>query len=236
MAAVNLWGMTAHPLPPDDLTPDEEQELANHEAVIERGLKTYVDVGEALLAIRDRRLYRKAFETFDDYLVERCDMSHAQGYRLIDAYETVERLREMSPNGDVAIPPRESQARELKRAHPAVVLGRCQERIRAGGGYGKHTAAEIRRIVQTELDRYAEEQRRVHSTWGWERMQVLLRDFDDGKWDLDEVPLGDSGRAALRLIDLVLIRLAALRNYVATGVEEPPPTPSQTRDYSHVRA
>lgn len=38
---------------------EERNELAQHEGVIERGLKTFVDVGNALLAIRDKRLYRQ---------------------------------------------------------------------------------------------------------------------------------------------------------------------------------
>lgn len=35
-----------------------------HEEVIDRGLATFIEVGQALLAIRDRRLYRMAYATF----------------------------------------------------------------------------------------------------------------------------------------------------------------------------
>src|SRR5690242_5668470 len=46
-------------------------QLAEHEAVIERGIKSFVEVGEALAAIRDQRLYRATHKSFDAYLDER---------------------------------------------------------------------------------------------------------------------------------------------------------------------
>ena len=48
--------------------------LTECEAVIERGLRTFVEVGEALLRIRDERLYRETHGTFEDYCRERWAM------------------------------------------------------------------------------------------------------------------------------------------------------------------
>ena len=53
------------------LVESERSELLQHEQVIEKGLKTFVDVGNALLAIRDKRLYRQGFGTFEDYCKDR---------------------------------------------------------------------------------------------------------------------------------------------------------------------
>jgi hypothetical protein len=53
------------------LTDVEASALAEHEAVIERGLSTFVEVGEALVAIQAGRLYRATYARFDDYLRER---------------------------------------------------------------------------------------------------------------------------------------------------------------------
>lgn len=79
------------------------------EAVIERGVHTFVEVGRALLEIRDRRLYREAgYNEFDGYCRERWGWSRQHAYRQMDAARVVEAL---SPNGDT--PTNEAQAREL---------------------------------------------------------------------------------------------------------------------------
>ena len=49
------------------MTSNELSILSKHESVISKGLKTFSDVGNALLAIRDGRLYREQFPTFEEY-------------------------------------------------------------------------------------------------------------------------------------------------------------------------
>ena len=48
--------------------------LAECEDVINRGLATFVEVGNALLRIRDERLYRAEFGTFEAYCRQRWQM------------------------------------------------------------------------------------------------------------------------------------------------------------------
>lgn len=93
------------------LTAAEADALAHHEAVIERGIKTFYEVGTALADIRDRRLYRQTHGTFEDYCQRRWQMSRAHAYRMIEAAEVV------SPIGDtdLPLPANEGQARELAR-------------------------------------------------------------------------------------------------------------------------
>ena len=55
----------------EQLIPLEAEKLARHEQVIERGLATFVEVGEALSEIRDARLYRESHTTFEAYCRER---------------------------------------------------------------------------------------------------------------------------------------------------------------------
>lgn len=97
------------------LSDDERNDLAGCEAVIERGLKTFREVGAALTEIRDARLYRGTHDTFEDYLSARWAMQRAQAYRLIEASAVVGGL---SPIGDTPLPATESQARELARVAP----------------------------------------------------------------------------------------------------------------------
>lgn len=69
----------------DVLSPTESTRLQKCEAVIEKGLQTFIEVGNALLEIRDSRLYRQDYGTFEDYCRKRWKISRAHAYRLIEA-------------------------------------------------------------------------------------------------------------------------------------------------------
>ena len=47
-----------------EMTMLEQNELAQHESVIERGIQTFVEVGASLMEIRDKRLYRRTHSSF----------------------------------------------------------------------------------------------------------------------------------------------------------------------------
>jgi VRR-NUC domain len=63
----------------------EHKRLDELEAIIERGVQTFVEVGEALMEIRDSRLYKQTHSSFESYLRERWKMSRPRGYQLIGA-------------------------------------------------------------------------------------------------------------------------------------------------------
>lgn len=94
--------------PADTLTEEEAQELEGCEEVIENGLNIWYQVGEALLHIRDNRLYRASHKTFEEYLNERWGMSRSRAHRLIDASQVAANLL---PIGNILA--NEAQAREL---------------------------------------------------------------------------------------------------------------------------
>ncbi len=83
--------------------------LPELEGRIEAGLQTFVDVGNCLLAIRDRRLYKeKGYTRFEDYCREQWGWSRVHAHRQIEAAQTANILL---PIGNT--PQTESQAREL---------------------------------------------------------------------------------------------------------------------------
>lgn len=96
------------------LTEIENRELLHHEHVIKSGLETFNEVGNALMAIRDARLYRATHKSFEDYCRERWNIQRAHAYRLIEAAAVVHNL---SPIGDT--PKSESVARPLTKLPPA---------------------------------------------------------------------------------------------------------------------
>lgn len=117
--------------------------LAECEAVIERGLRSFVEVGEALLRIRDERLYREGFETFESYCTDRWDLGRKRAYDFIASAEVV---AELSPIGDTR-PANESVARELAplREDPEQLREAWTEVVQAHGP--KPTAAQVREVV-----------------------------------------------------------------------------------------
>lgn len=72
--------MTAFPL-----SKTGERRLAEAESAIERGLSTFWEVGGALMQIRDERLYRADFATFEDYCQQRWNMTRRRANQLVEA-------------------------------------------------------------------------------------------------------------------------------------------------------
>lgn len=93
------------------LTPIEITDFERLEKVVESGQQTFVEVGLALTEIRDRRLYRKDFDTFEAYCQSRWGWSRRRGNQLIEAAEVVEHL----PKTLGTTVPNERVARELSR-------------------------------------------------------------------------------------------------------------------------
>jgi hypothetical protein len=86
-----------------ELTTAERKALDQHERTIERGLKTFQDVGQALLAIRENRLYLAEHETFADYCRERWGFNDSRARQLIAAAKTAETVTNVTlPNEAVA--------------------------------------------------------------------------------------------------------------------------------------
>jgi hypothetical protein len=97
----------ARPLAP--LAPEQQCE-----AVIERGLSGFIEVGSALLKIRDSRLYRQSFRTFEQYCRERWGMVASRARQLCLAAEAVNNLESVTN----VTPANEAQARPLAPLAP----------------------------------------------------------------------------------------------------------------------
>ena len=115
--------------------------LQEHETVIERGLKTFVEVGNALMAIRDSRLYKADYTTFEDYCRERWGMSKRHSNRMIEAANVIDNL---GPIG--LIPQTESQARPLAKLDPDDQLEAWQRAVETAPN-GKVTGKHVERVV-----------------------------------------------------------------------------------------
>lgn len=130
-------------VPVTALTPGEARHLAALERRIEKGVRVFHEVGQALLDIRDQRLYRQTHETFEAYLRERWDMARDRAYQLMGAAEVVKVI----PEGPV----NEAQARELVpviHAQGAEVAKQVWERATSTG---RPVTAQIVREAAKEV-------------------------------------------------------------------------------------
>jgi hypothetical protein len=127
------------------LTTIEADRLSVLELAIETGLKTFVKVGNALLEIRDSRLYRKDFGTFEEYVRRQRwpEMSWRRAYQLMDAAQTVENLN----NCTEISPTHESQIRPIAGLEAEEQREVWQKAVETAPR-GKITAAHLERLNQ----------------------------------------------------------------------------------------
>jgi hypothetical protein len=120
----------------------ESRALIALEKVIERGLETFVQVGEALAEIRDRKLFRTEHPTFAEYCKAKWKMSDRRARQLMDASEVVTAI---SKSGTI-VPKTESQTRPLTTLPPAQRVEVWQKAVAASPN-GEPTAAEVKAAV-----------------------------------------------------------------------------------------
>ncbi len=94
----------------DALTAPEAALLSSYEAVIEQGLQSFVEVGSALMRIRDERLYRAEYERFEDYCQQRWSIKRTYAHYLIESSQAASNVH----NCEHPVKS-ESHARELAR-------------------------------------------------------------------------------------------------------------------------
>lgn len=145
-----------------DLTVDERDDLIEHEEIIEQGLQTFVDVGTALLAIRDGKLYRETHATFEEYCRGRWEMVASRARQLIAAAETVENLKTVTT---VTLPESERQARPLSKLEPEQQREAWAKAVDTAPN-GKVTAAHVQRVVD-EYDEQSEESSEEADGYEW---------------------------------------------------------------------
>jgi hypothetical protein len=127
------------------LSVPEQDQLAILEQTIERGLKTFMDVGIALMVVRDSRLYRQGYATFEAYCRERWGFTRMRASQLIAAVEVATNVNPGLQIGEKHLRPLTSLEPEQQRE--------AWQRAVDTAPNGKVTAAHVQRVV----DEYAEQ-------------------------------------------------------------------------------
>lgn len=145
----------------DLITLDERSRLYQLEETIRQGLNTFVDVGNALLEIRDKRLYRQEYSTFEEYCREQWNIKRQRAYELMGAADVVKNLSEISDK----LPLRESHVAPLASLEPEEQV-EAWKRVITSTPEGKVTASIVLKAVkEVEREKRIERrQERIEST------------------------------------------------------------------------
>lgn len=129
----------------NELTTTEHSRLIELESVVKQGLETFIDVGFALMEIRDSRLYRDDYSTFEVYCQSKWHMTRRNANRLIAAGEVAVNLGPIGPK-----PNNESQIRPLTNLEPDEQREVWQTAV-ATAPNGKVTAAHVEQTKREYL-------------------------------------------------------------------------------------
>lgn len=125
------------------LSAGEKQDLKECESILEAGLSTFFEVGNALLRVREQRLNRCTHTTFSEYCRERWGISRSYAWRVLGA---AERLKLLPAAHTVPKPENEFQIRPFLKLEPLAFPGAWVEAIKRSGD-GKVTPKLAKTVV-----------------------------------------------------------------------------------------
>src|SRR5437870_6330565 len=104
------------------LSPQEVSRFAELKTICHNGLKTFWEVGTALIEIHETKLYLQAFDSFQAFCKEEFNVGRQYAYRLMQATK----MKLLSPMGDTLDSERQSRALSaVPEAERAGVLDRA---------------------------------------------------------------------------------------------------------------
>jgi hypothetical protein len=176
------------------LDESEKERLRELEEIVDRGLQTFYEVGQALIEIRDRKLYRQTHKTFEVYCQEKWNIGRRTADRYISATKIVEILR---PIG-LKIPTKESQIRSLVGLPPAQQLEIWQKAVEISPD-GHPTAKIVEHLVEEQG--YANQNKKPPS-----EVEQLRQENEYLKEELKKQALEREQRTALVATELERLR------------------------------
>lgn len=140
--------------PVKELSMQEERRLEQLEGVVVETLsKAFVQIGEALAEIKERKLYRKKSMTFEKYCKELFDISKSRARELINAAGVIENLRSCGGFEDeqiILLPLNEAQARPLTKLRTEQQVAVWQSAVDSAQR-GRVTASHVKKVVKEYL-------------------------------------------------------------------------------------
>jgi hypothetical protein len=152
------------------LAPTEKQKLELCEEIIRTKLVAFLEVGRALLAIRQLKLYREHFTTFEAYCQQRWAFNRSHAYRLVDAAKV---CAQMSPMGDIRFPENERQVRPLRGLPPEIAKEAWKRAVEKAGK--KPITGALVKMAAAEVRGQGEIRQKERQDWQF-RIEPLLKE------------------------------------------------------------
>lgn len=141
----------------EELTVIEQKHFAELVLIVDNGMKTFYEVGMALMQIRDNRYYRKTHGTFEEFCKEKWGFDRTYAHRLIKSSEVVDNLL---PTGN--IPTSERAVRPLTRIKDPEEQREVYQRAVETAPEGKVTARHIEETAKKTMKPKEPEQKVYH--------------------------------------------------------------------------
>jgi len=129
----------------EKLDANEKRELKKLVGIVRVGVDAFMEAGKALSIIREKRLYREGFNTFEDFCREEFKMSRIHASRLIGAFNVVKSLNEAKQ-----LPTSERVARELASV-PEEIRNKVWDRAQEMAGEGNEPDSKVVREAALEI-------------------------------------------------------------------------------------
>lgn len=139
-------------VPVKDLSAQEMLRLEQLEKVVVENFQTFVQVGQALAEIRERKLYRMKAMTFERYCKELFDIAKSRAHQLMDAAGVVENFHNCGSFSDdnQLLPLNEAQVRPLAKLNPDQQVAVWKAALESAPK-GKVTANHVNKVVKDFL-------------------------------------------------------------------------------------
>jgi hypothetical protein len=143
---------------PTPLNDEERIRLEQLEHVIAGSIQSFLVAGKCLLEVRDRKLYREQYSTFQDYCVKRWGITERRGLELARATTVAEHLLigPAGPEGDSPLPADlgSDVLRPLTRLCPEL-QAECWRLASRIGKPTRYTVSKIVRVVENAINQGA---------------------------------------------------------------------------------
>ena len=141
--------MSAEAMELEPLTMQESTRLMALEKIVTTGLQSWIEVGEALIEIRDSRLYKIEAKTFEEYCQTRFKMDRTYAHRLMNGAPIA---KDLLPKGNIS----ERAVREIAKVAPERRQEIFDKATESASGHVP-TAREIKHVVSLDEEEGGEE-------------------------------------------------------------------------------
>ena len=179
-----MKSVTATTVDGQDILSVEERKILNDcEAIIGRNMLGVVEFGQALARIRDLKLYRADYETWEAYVAKRWEIKARTSYQYITAAEIFENVRNCAETA--ILPTNESQLRQLARLGDGDQVQAWKEAVETAPD-GKMTARHVAGVVSNLLGEQIRQKARTEQGQNHRQSRAMPDHLKELVWQLIE--------------------------------------------------